>query len=105
LNDYAVQVTAKPSSKLTLLSAIHWFNAANNNDATYNIAGAPVGGSIGKGSNIGQELDLIGTYVFNPNFDVQLGYSWFWYGTRINNTPPLNRDDATQLYLQTSLRY
>ena len=101
----AIQVTAKPTTKLTLLSAIHWFNVADNSDASYNIAGAPVAGSAGKGSNIGQELDLIGTYVFNPNFDVQVGYSWFWYDTRINNTAPLNRDDATQFYVQTTLRY
>ncbi len=105
LNDYAIQVTAKPDPKLTLLSAIHWFNLDRNTDKLYNVAGAPQG-VVGSGSNVGQELDLIGTYAFNPNFDVQLGYSWFWYGTHI--TAPgsgLNRQDASQLYLQTSLRY
>ena len=43
--------------------------------------------ATGTGTDLGQELDLIATYAHNPNFDVQFGYSWFWYGNRvISNT-------------------
>ncbi|MBC7820245.1 MAG: alginate export family protein [Planctomycetaceae bacterium] len=112
LNDIAVQATIKPHKKLTGLAALHWFNLANNSDTVYNVAGAPVGVQ-GTGKDVGQELDLIATYVHNPNFDVQLGYSWFWYGSHFSGpnadlTPgPGGKllEDATQLYIQTSLRY
>ena len=38
------------------------------------------------------------------NFDLQAGYSWFWYGETINGSG-LRRGDASQFYLQTTLRY
>lgn len=106
LNDYALQATVKPHAKLTGLAAFHWFNQVTAADNVYNVAGAPVGG-LNTGTNLGQELDLISTYSYNPNFDVQFGYSWFWYGSHFSganlNGKPL--EDATQLYIQTSLRY
>ena len=110
LNDYALQATVKPHAKLSGLAAIHWFNQVSGGDNVYNVAGSPVGG-LNTGRNLGQELDLITTYTYNPNFDVQVGYSWFWYGSHFKGanarlTPggPL-LEDATQLYIQTSLRY
>ena len=48
---------------------------------------------------------LFGGYQFNPNFDIQAGYSWFWYGAAVTGQRALNRDDASQLYIQTTLRY
>ena len=108
LNDYALQATIKPHAKLTSLAAFHWFNQVSAGDNVYNVAGAPVGG-LNTGTNLGQELDLITTYSYNPNFDVQLGYSWFWYGSHFSGAnasvagKPLQ--DATQLYIQTSLRF
>lgn len=108
LNDYGLQTTIKPHAKLTGLAAVHWFNLVSNTDTVYNVAGAPVGG-LGTGKNLGQEIDLIGTYSYNPNFDAQVGYSWFFYGSHFSgananlNGQPLQ--DATQFYIQTSLRY
>lgn len=108
LNDYGLQATIKPHAKLTGLAAFHWFNQVTASDNVYNVGGAPVG-VLNTGTNLGQELDLITTYTYNPNFDVQFGYSWFWYGSHfsganaaIGGTP---LEDATQLYIQTSLRY
>lgn len=108
LNDVALQGTIKPHAKLTGIAAMHWFTLANNSDRVYNVAAAPVG-VAGTGTDVGQELDLIATYAYNPNFDVQFGYSWFWYGSHFSGAngaiagKPL--EDATQLYIQTSLRY
>ena len=108
LNDYALQATIKPHAKLTSLAAFHWFNQVTASDNVYNVAGAP-GGGLNTGTNLGQELDLITTFAYNPNFDVQVGYSWFWYGSHFSGAnaslagKPLQ--DATQLYVQTSLRY
>lgn len=107
LNDIAVQGTIKPHAKLTALAAMHWFSLDEAADRIYNVAGAPVGTATGTGTDLGQELDLIATYAYNPNFDIQFGYSWFWYGNRVisNTSPTVPNQDATQLYIQTSLRY
>ena len=81
---------------------MHWFELDRHSDMLYNVAGAPLG-AADTGSEIGEELDLVATYVWSPNFNVQLGYLWFWNGTFIDNNLP--RDTATQFYLQTTLRY
>jgi len=102
LFDYSVQFDMKPTKKTAITSAVHWFQLASDQDTAYNVAGVPVG-KPGNGKQLGTALDLYGYYYFNPNFDIQLGYSWFWYGEYIERTAP--RDDATQFYVQTSLRY
>ncbi|QDT39992.1 hypothetical protein Pan241w_00450 [Gimesia alba] len=103
LYDYSLQLNAKPSKKVGLVGAFHWFEKATANDYLYNVAGAPIG-TTGGSRDIGQELDLIGTYTFNPNFNIQAGYSWFWYGSFVGtNIPP--RNTATQFYVQTTIRY
>lgn len=102
LFNYALQVDVKPSKKTALTLAYHWFELASNGDRAYNVAGAPVG-TPGNGRNLGQNVDLYGSLAVNPNFDVQAGYSKFFYGSFIDNTTP--RSDAFQFYIQTSLRY
>lgn len=102
LLDYSLQMNLQPTKKLGLVAAWHWFHLANANDVLYNVGGAPIG-TPNTGQDIGRELDLIGTYKFHPNFSMQLGYSWFWYGGYVDRNAP--RDTATQLYLQSTLRY
>lgn len=102
LYDYALQADVKPTKKTAVTAAYHWFSLASDGDRAYNVAGSPVG-TPGNGRNLGHALDLYGYYSINPNFDIQTGYSWFWYGTFIENTAP--RGDASQFYVQTSYRY
>ena len=103
LFDWSLQLNAKPAKKVSLVSAFHWFEKATSNDYLYNVAGAPVG-TLGGSRDIGQELDLIAIYKFNPNFNIKAGYSWFWYGDFVGtNIPP--RNTATQFYVQTTVRY
>lgn len=104
LFDYAVQGDVKPTTKTTLTTAFHWLELASSHDRAYNVAGLPVG-TPGHGRDLGTALDVYGSYAFNANFDVQCGYSWFWYGDFIQSQPALARGDATQAYLQASLRY
>ena len=104
LIDYSAQLDLKPTKKLGVTSAYHLFNLASSGDRVYNVAGAPVG-APGHGTNLGQELDTYGYYAFNPNFDIQMGYSWFWYGSVITGQAATHRQDASQAYIQTSLRY
>ncbi|MBX3442397.1 MAG: alginate export family protein [Planctomyces sp.] len=102
LLDLAAQVDVRPTDKSALVAAWHHFQLASDDDVVYNVAGAPIG-TPGNGTDVGNALDLYGYYAFNPCFDVQLGASWFWYGEFIDRTTP--RGDATQFYVQTSLRY
>jgi hypothetical protein len=102
LYDWSIQADVRPTKKMAVTSAMHWFALASDGDTAYNVAGLPVG-APGNGRDLGQALDLYGYYAFNPNFDIQMGYSWFWYGEYITNTTP--RGDATQFYVQTSFRY
>ncbi len=102
LLNYTLQADVRPTKKFAVTSAVHWFQLASNGDTLYNVGGAPVG-TPGNGRDVGQSCDLYGYYAFNPNFDISAGYSWFWYGQYIDNVAP--RGDATQFYIQTSLRY
>lgn len=100
LLDYSVQASVKPVDKITFLAAWHWFDKASRNDAIYNIGGVPLG-PLGGSRNIGNELDLIGTYTYSKTLALQLGYSWFWYGNAVDNTA-LARPDAHQLYVMVT---
>ena len=102
LYDYSLQASVKPTKQSALELDWHAFDLASSGDKAYNVAGVPVG-TPGNGTNLGQALDLYGNYAFNPNFDIQAGYSWFWYGDFIDRTA--KRGDATQFYIQTTLRY
>jgi hypothetical protein len=102
LLDLCAQLDVKPTDKTALVAAYHKFRLASDDDVAYNVAGVPVG-APNNGTDLGDALDLYGYYAFNPNFDIQAGYSWFWYGSFIERTAP--RDDASQFYIMTSLRY
>ena len=102
LLDYGIQADVKPTAKTGVTGAYHFLNLASDGDRAYNVAGVPVG-TPGNGTNLGQALDLYGYSSLHSNFDVQAGYSWFWYGEFIDRTTP--RDDASQFYIQTSIRY
>ncbi len=103
LLDYGLKGTVKPCEKLTLLGAFHWFERPTENDAVYNIAGAPFATTNG-GSHIGNELDLLATWKQSETLSMQVGYFWFWYGGAINNGAAA-RPNASQLYATTTLTY
>lgn len=102
LIDYGVHFTVKPTKRFTFLTGWHWLNKAEQADAIYNIAGVPFGGVTPTGaSDLGNELDLVGTYQFNKNLQFQMGYFWFWYGDAVSLHPVpavANRNDAEQFY-------
>ena len=102
LLDYSIQADVKPTDRLKLKAAFHFFDRAKTSDTAYNVARVPFG-AVGGSRDIGEELDLIAYYEINKNLNVQLGYSWFWYGAFVNQNLP--RNDAKQLYLMTTLQY
>jgi len=102
LYDYSLQLDVKPTKETALVTAWHRFDLASSGDKLYNVAGVPVG-TPGNGIDVGNAWDIYGYYAVNANFDVQLGYSKFFYGEFIDRTTP--RGDAQQFYIQTSFRY
>lgn len=105
LLNYSVQAEAKPTQKLAVVSAFHWFKLVSANDNLYTVSGSPLAAAAhGPGRNVGTDLDLYGYYAFNKAFDIQAGYSWFFFGDYFQ-TGGANRPDCTQLYVQTTYRY
>jgi hypothetical protein len=102
LVDGMLRLGVKPTSKLQLTADLHFFAKTSSDDFVYTLARRPVG-ARGGSREIGQEFDLVGTYTFNPNLSVQLGYATFWYGDAITRTAP--RGDAEFFYAMTTLNY
>lgn len=102
LIDYSLQGSVKPCDKLSLASAVHWFEKTEAAAPIFNVGGAPFSGG-NRDTDIGVELDLVATYAVNKDLKVQLGYQWFWYGDAVDNAAaPIPRGDARQLYLMTT---
>lgn len=102
LIDYSLQLDVKPTSKLTAATAFHWMQLASGQDSGYQVNQTPFG-AAGNGTSLGTALDMYGVYNFKPWWDMQAGYSWYWFGKFVDRTIP--RGDCTQFYIQTSLRY
>ena len=107
LLDYSIQGAVKPTSKLKLVSALHWFDKVDASDTIYNVAGAALpGGAPGSTStDLGTELDLIASYQATDNLQLEVGYSWFWYGNAVTQDAALNRDDADFFYFMSTLKF
>jgi len=104
ISDINYRVQLKPSKKLQLQAAHHFFQLASSNDSLYTVSGQRFGTPGGHGSDIGQELDLVATYTYNQNISIEAGQFWFWYGDYIASVQP-TRQDAQQFYIQTTFRY
>ncbi len=102
IQDVNYRFTVKPHQKMSMQIAQHWFMLANQQDVLYNVAGVRVG-TPNNGADIGQELDVTCTFTINPNWSLEGGYYWFWYGDYIARTAP--RESADQIYLMSTLRY
>ncbi|NQV28855.1 MAG: alginate export family protein [Rhodopirellula sp.] len=107
LLDYSLQGSVKPTSKLSVVSALHWFDKADASDPIYNAAGAALpGGAPGSTSkNLGTELDIVTTYQATANLQLQTGYCWFWYGDAVTQDVALNRKDADFFYFMSTLKF
>ena len=102
LLDYCVQISVKPTKRLTCVAAWHYFDKDAREDAIWNIAGAPFGGVVATADDhLGTEFDLVATYQASENLTLQAGYFWFFYGDAVTNHPVANvanRGDAEQFY-------
>lgn len=97
LQDAGVTFSAKPHKKLAVAVSYHHFEKSSNADNIYNIVGAAAAGT---GSDLGDEWDIVATIPVSKNFNVQLGYFWFFSGSGYSIRP-----DATQFYAQTTWKF
>lgn len=102
LSDINTKFTIKPHDKLQIQVQNHWYQLATGDDVLYNVAGVPVG-TPGNGTDVGNEMNIVATYNFSPNWSCELGYFWFWYGSYVAAVAP--RPHAEMLYVMSTLRY
>jgi len=108
IKDLNVQLTTKPTDKITLLAWWHMFHLAEARDALYNAAGAPIrlDPTGASGTDVGQELDLTLTYAFNARMSLLVGYSHFWAGDFVKVTNPAGvTGDVDFTYTQFQWRF
>lgn len=103
VSDVNWRLQLKPTQKVNLQVAQHFFQLANTNDKLYTVAGQQFSPVTNQGSQIGTELDLLAVYNVNANLSFEMGYFQFWYGDYIDNVSP--RGNAEQFYVQTTFRY
>ncbi len=106
IHDVNATFSLNPTEKFTMFAWYHYFTLANSDQGPYNITGTSFnpGGTVGS-RDLGQELDLLGTYKVNARSDLVLGYSRFFTGdyydtsTRANGAALFN-GDANFYYAQ-----
>jgi Alginate export len=106
IHDFNSMLTFSPTEKFSVLTWYHYFALSNGNQGPYNVGGGPFnpGGTVGS-KDLGQEIDLLGTYKINSRSDLVLGYSHFfagkYYSTSTNAVgDPLFNGDADFFYTQ-----
>jgi hypothetical protein len=108
IQDFNVQYTLKPTSKLSTQLWWHVFHLDQARDSLYNANGVAIrtDATGAAGRNVGQELDLTALYVVNPHMDVLMGYSHFYAGSFVKATNPGGvSGDVDFFYTQYTLRY
>ena len=103
ITDANYRVTLKPTKKLQLMMAQHFFQLATANDTLYTVTGQPFG-KTGNGRNVGNEIDFLATYNYNQNINLEVGYFFFQYGAYVEAATP-GRDNAGEFYVQTTFKY
>ena len=94
-------VTFKPIDKMAVNVAAHFFWRDSTSDALYNAGGIPIRpGGISTSSEVGQEIDFTVSYKFDRHTTALLGYSHFFAGPFIKESPPANDIDFLYLQLQ-----
>jgi len=104
LNDYRIQLKAKPADKLVAQLDYHIIYLDTASDNLYS-AGRTIKRATAPdaGRHVGNELDLKTKYTFNEYANVLLGYSHFATGDFLSDTG--NSNNADFFYAQTVLNF
>ena len=104
INNYHIQLKAKPHEKLNMQVGWHFIYLDTANDNLY-AAGRTIKRTTAAGADthVGDEVDLLAQYKFCDYADILIGYSHLFTGDFLKDTGP--SDDADFFYVQTSLNF
>ncbi|MBZ0166562.1 MAG: alginate export family protein [Candidatus Omnitrophica bacterium] len=104
LNNYHLQIAAKPSAKLKLQADLHVLYLDTAKDNLYSAGRAVKRATTpGAGSQVGKEIDILAKYQINDQVDILAGYSHFFAGDFLEDTG--TAEDADFIYFQTTLSF
>jgi hypothetical protein len=105
LNNYQLQLSAKPTDKLKLRSDLHMLYLDTSKDSLYNagrgVSRTAAGSDVDP--HVGNEVDLTAAYELCKYADVLVGYSHFFAGDYLEETGA--SDDGDFFYTQTTLKF
>jgi hypothetical protein len=101
LEDYVLNVSVHPTKSLKLGVDYHYFRLSQSRDAWYWVNGKPErrDPSGGAGQELGHEVDVIIRWQANKELELIAGYTRFFAGDFLRNTPG-NDQDANWAFLQ-----
>lgn len=107
LEDVNLQLSLKPSKKLSLLIWYHYFFLATQSDTPYSVVMTPFNAGNTPGStDLGHEIDLLAKYSIGPRSNLVLGYSHFFAGNYYTATPGTPfQGDASFIYSQWTVNF
>lgn len=110
IEDFNVQLTAKPCDAWTLIAWYHVFNRQDTDDVPYTVVNAPYPNTTPDGSRyLGQEIDFLAKCQLTPRSDIIFGYSHFFTGSYFQDQHALNPavfdGDADFFWTQFTLRF
>jgi len=115
--DYRLSLTSRPGVTTSLALDIHQQYLETTNDYWYNVAGVPrntagaapgsgrgFGINPGYGSNLGQEVDVIGGWTVHRGLLLELGLGHFFRGDYVRESlRAVGSSDANYCYVQATL--
>jgi len=108
IKDANALLTMQPHEKLKLLLWYHILQLEDIRDVPYGVTMAPFGpaGLVPGSRDLGQELDLVATFLINPRLNALFGYSHFFAGDFYGTTAGVPYDgDADFFYTQLQLNF
>jgi len=89
IEDFNIRLTATPHKKVKLLVWWHMFHLQQARDSLYSAGGGIVRTDAGgtAGTDVGQELDVVLTFLLCPRSNIAIGYSHLYSGDFIRDTP------------------
>ncbi len=108
INNYRLQLTAKPTKKLAMQADLHFIFLDTAKDSLFNAGRSAKRTATGNGTgetHVGNELDLKAKYKVTKYANVLVGYSHFWAGDFLHESGSGAQDDGDYFYIQSLLNF
>lgn len=107
LEDVNFQLSLQPNERVKLLLWYHYFFLATQSDTPYSVIMTPFNpGNAPGSSDLGHEVDLLGSFTISSRSNLVLGYSHFFSGDYYSTTSGVPYDgDASFFYSQWTVSF